>query len=87
MSRISTPLEFIISATLLILGLYMLNQGSLNKSTNETAILIGGAVCLTLGVMTLISAVRSILWHRQMMLHVMPDHDLDETASEHNHSL
>ena len=84
MRRISTLLEIVISATLLIIGLYMLYDGNLNKSTNEAAILIGGAVFFTLGVTTLISAVRSILWHRQMMQHATPDRGLDNAASEHN---
>ena len=84
MKRIWTSLEVLISAGLLVLGLYMLFEGILNKSTNEAGIVIGGAVCFTLGVTTLISAVRSILWHRRMMQHAMPDRGLDKAASEHN---
>jgi len=84
MRRISTAFEVILSLTLLILGLYMLYEGSLNKSASVTAILIGGAVCLTLSVMTLTSAVKSILWHRRMLRHAMPKHDLGSAASE-NH--
>jgi hypothetical protein len=48
--------------------------------------LIGGAVCFTLGVMTLISAVRSILWHRRMLRHSSPEDCLDGAAPEHNPS-
>jgi len=69
MRRISTVFETILSATLLVLGLVMLYQGSSNKSPNDPAILIVGAACFTLGVMTLFSAVRSILWHRRMVRH------------------
>jgi len=74
MRRISTLFEAILSATLLILGLYMLHEVSSSKSPGEAAILIGGAVCFTLGVMTLVSAVRSILWHRRMLRQSVPNH-------------
>jgi len=72
MRRISTFFEIILSATLLIFGLYMSHEGSTNKSPAEVALLIGGAVCFTLGVMTLASAVRSILWDRRMLRHSIP---------------
>jgi hypothetical protein len=48
--------------------------------------LIGGAVCFTLGVMTLVSAVRSILWHRRMLRHSIPKDYLDAAAPVHNRS-
>jgi hypothetical protein len=67
MRRISTPLEVMLSATLLVLGLYMLYEGSSTKSASEAAMLIGGAVTFTVSVMTLFSAVRSIVWHRRMV--------------------
>ncbi len=73
MRRISTLFEAILSTTLLIFGLYMLHEGSSNKSPSEAVVPIGGAVCFTLGVMTLVSAVRSILWHRRMLRHSMPN--------------
>jgi hypothetical protein len=79
MRRISTPFEVILSATLLVLGLYMLYEGSSTKSASEAAMLIGGAVCFTVSVMTLFSAVRSILWHRRMVRHSL-NHDLDSAA-------
>ena len=56
MKRIWTSLEVVISAGLLVLGLYMLSEGSLNKSTNEAGIVLGGAACFALGAMSLISA-------------------------------
>ena len=56
-----TFFEIILSATLSILELYMLDDGSSNKSPNEVLIVIGGAVCFTLGVMALVSAGGSIL--------------------------
>jgi hypothetical protein len=72
MRRISTFLEVVLPTSLSILGLYLLHEGSSDKSPNEVAILLGGAVCFTLGVMTLVSAVRSILWHRRMLRHSIP---------------
>ena len=85
MKRISTLFEIIVSAALLFLGLYMLYEGSSNKSTNEAAILIGGAVCFTVSIMTLVSAVKSLVWHRRMLRHSMPNDDLDTSSPEHNH--
>jgi hypothetical protein len=82
MKRISTLFEIILSATLLVLGLYMLYEGSSSKSASEAAILIGGAVCFTVSVMTLISAARSILWHRRMLRH--SNHYLDSAAPGQN---
>jgi hypothetical protein len=83
MKRVSTLFETALSAALLFLSLYMLYEGSSDKSASASAILIGGAVCLTLGVMTLFSAVRSILWHRRMLRHSMPNHGLDDAAPRH----
>jgi hypothetical protein len=37
-----------------------------------------------LGVMTLFSAVRSILWHRRMVRHSLANHDLGTAAQGHN---
>jgi divalent metal cation (Fe/Co/Zn/Cd) transporter len=85
MKRISTLFEIIVSAALLFLGLYMLYEASSNKSTNEAAILIGGAVCFTLSIMILVSAVKSLLWHRRMLRHATPSNDLNTSSPEHNH--
>ena len=81
MKRVSTLFETALSAALLFLSLYMLYEGSSNKSASEAAMLIGGAVCFTLSVMTLFSAVRSILWHRRMVRH---SNHLDSAAAGHN---
>ena len=83
MRGMATFFEIILSAILLILGLYLLHEGSSNKSPG-LAILIGGAVCFTLGVMTLVSAARCILWHRRMLRHSIPKSHLDGAAAEHN---
>ena len=82
MKRIWTSLEVLISAGLLVLGLYMLSEGILNKSTNEAGIVTGGAACFVLGAMSLISAVRFLFWHRRMLLEAMHGHDEDKAVSE-----
>jgi hypothetical protein len=64
MRRVPTPLEITGYATLSFLGLYMLYRGMTDQMA---AALIGGALCLTLGVTTLVSAIRTFLWHRQML--------------------
>jgi hypothetical protein len=74
MRAISTLLKVMMSAILLVAGLYMLHETGLSKSLNEIVDMIGGAVCLSLGLLTLVSAVRSILWHRHMVRHAMPNH-------------
>jgi hypothetical protein len=84
MRRISTLFEIILSATLLFLGVYMLREGSSNNSTNEDMILLGGAVCFTLSVLTLVSAVRSILWHRRMLRQSVANHHPDSDAPGHD---
>jgi len=82
MRRISTPFEVILSAALSVLGVYVLYEGSSSKSTSEAAMLIGGAVCFTVSVMTLFSALRSMLWHRRMVRHSASS--LNRPASVHN---
>ena len=82
MKRISTLFEIILSATLLVPGLYMLYEGSSNKSPSEAAVLIGGAVCFTLSVMSLSFAAKSILWHRRMLRR--SNHYLHNATPGHN---
>jgi len=84
MRRISTVFEIILSASLLVVGFYMLQEGISSKSTSTPAILIGGAVFFTVGAMTLLAAVRSILWHRHMLRQSMPKHELDTPAPGHD---
>ncbi len=83
MRRISTAFEIILSTALLVLGLFMLYEGSSSKSASAAAILIGGAVFFTVGVMTLFSAFRSILWHRRMVRQSLSNH-LDRAAPGHH---
>ena len=75
MRRVSTSFELTIAATLLVLGLYMLYEGSLNKSPNDAVILVGGAVCFSLSLVALCFAVPSILWHREMLRRVKADNE------------
>jgi len=60
MRRVATFFEVFVSATLLMSGLYMLHESRLKTNRSiRRQFLIGGAVCFTVGVMTLTSAVRS----------------------------
>jgi uncharacterized membrane protein len=79
--RIPSSFEIVLSATLLVLGLYLLDDGSLSKTTNGSAIVIIGAVCLALSVVTLISAIRSMLWHRHMLKHSVKTHEHGQPRS------
>ena len=65
--RVWTFLEIVISTTLLVAGLFMLQEGIANNSTGAVAMLILGAVFITLSVISLIYAIRSLLWHRYML--------------------
>ena len=64
MRRVATPLEIAGYAALSILGLYMLYRGMTGQ---VVTLLIGGALCLTLGEIALVPAIRTFLWHRQML--------------------
>jgi hypothetical protein len=69
MRRIPTFFEIVLSVVLLVAGLILLHAASSSQSTGQEAYLLGGAVCLTLGVLTTISSIKSILWHRRMVRH------------------
>jgi hypothetical protein len=84
MRRISTLFEVILSATLLILGIYLLYEGISTRSPSETAVVIGGACFFVLGMMALVSAIRSILWHRHMLRHSTLNHGMYGSAREHH---
>lgn len=64
MKRVATPLEIIGCVLMLILGLFLLYEGTINQAV---AILIGATICLPLGVALLVPAVRNFRWHRQML--------------------
>jgi hypothetical protein len=82
MKRIPTLFEVILSATPLFLGFYLLYEGSSNKSPSAPTLLIGGAACFTFSAMTLVSVVRSILWHRRMLRHSVPQPDAARDLSQ-----
>jgi hypothetical protein len=65
--RVWSFLEIVISTTLLIAGLFMLQEGVANNSTGAVAMLILGAACITLSAISLTYAIRSVLWHRYML--------------------
>jgi len=77
MKRIPTLFEIALSLALLVIGLYMLYDGIFSVSTFGAAILIAGAFCAMFGIMTLIPALKSILWHWQMTRHSVPHQDLE----------
>jgi hypothetical protein len=62
--------RIISSVTLLILGAYILQEGTSGQSAYADAIVVGGAVCLALGVLILVLAARSIRAERRMLRHV-----------------
>jgi hypothetical protein len=64
MRRIPSPPEIAGYTILSIFGLSMLYEGTVHQ---ETAILISGAVCFLLSIIALVSALRNVLWHRQML--------------------
>lgn len=74
MKRVATPLEILGCVLMLILGLFLLYDGTINQAP---AILIGGAICLTLGVTLLVPAVRNFRWHRRMLHDSLPDQKTD----------
>lgn len=71
MRKMPTSLGIVMSPILLVAGLYLLHQAILDKSSNAIGMLVNGAVCFALSVITLVSAVRSILWHRHRLRHAM----------------
>ena len=64
MRRIPTAMETSVFAILSIFGLYVTYEGAIEQ---ESAYLLIGALCFVLGVMGLVTAVRNLLWHRQML--------------------
>jgi hypothetical protein len=86
MKRLATLLEILLSALLLVAGIYLLYEGTSSKLTSAPAILIGGAVCFTMSVMTLASALRSFVWHRRMLRRSVHSHGLEGAASGQHRS-
>lgn len=63
MRRVPAPLEIIGYAVLSIAGLILLYEGTTDQSGG---LLVAGAFCITLGLLTLVYAIRNTLWHRRM---------------------
>lgn len=63
MRRPRSILELAGYAVLTVLGLALLYKGTTEQ---QTTILIGGTLCVILGVMAFISAIRNALWRRQL---------------------
>jgi len=59
-------------SVLVVVGLYLLYEGFLNRSANESGSVIAGAAFVTLGGAALISAIKSMLWHRRMLRQTLP---------------
>lgn len=74
MRRVPAPLEIIGYGTLSITGVIMLYEGTTNQSVT---LLVGGAFCITLGLMTLVYAIRNTLWHRHMLRGTVTDESID----------
>jgi hypothetical protein len=68
---LSLPSVEVISAiSLLMLGGYMLQDGTSDQSAIADLIVVGGAVCLALGVLVLVLAGKSVLADRRMARHL-----------------
>lgn len=59
--------ETLVCAGFTIAGLYMLNEGMVDKSVNAPVLVIGGGAFFAFGVVALWVALRSIVWHRSML--------------------
>lgn len=64
MRRVPAPLEIIGYAVFLIAGLIMIYEGTTDQ---VVGLLLGGAFCISLGLITLVYAIRNLLWHRDML--------------------
>ena len=73
MRRVSTLLGILVSALTLMSGLYILYVAGLNQAVYADALLITGAVMFTLGMINLITGIRSIIWHRRMLKQTRPE--------------
>jgi hypothetical protein len=67
MRRITTVLEIILGAALLIVGVYLLNNVILDQSISAGWMLLVGATVSALSLLVLAQGIRSIIWDRRMM--------------------
>ena len=83
MNRIVTVFEVVTSVALSTAGFYTLYDGSQNKTANGPILVIAGAVCLTVSIVMLVSAAKSIFWHRQILKHAMRRNHTHRTNAVH----
>ena len=69
MQLFSASLKLAISTVCFLFGLYLLYEGSFNRSSNDVALLIGGAVAAALSFKIALSALQTIVWQRFLTRH------------------
>ncbi len=69
MRRTALLIEIVSASGLFFAGLFMLYDVIAHNTTSAAWMLILGAICSALGVMLLFSAIRSVIWDRQMTRH------------------
>jgi uncharacterized membrane protein len=74
MRSVPTSLEIVVYTVLSIAGLAMIYEGTTDQSA---ALLVSGALCITFGLLTLVYAIRNMLWHRRMLRQSATDEKLD----------
>lgn len=78
MRRIPTIFELTVSAAIILFGSYALFQGiSNNRENDDSFVVIAGGVLLAIGGMALVLAIKSLLWHWQMVRQTEANEDLD----------
>lgn len=65
--RVWTLFEMLVSIGLMGGGSYLLVLGMANKTATDSLMVLAAALCMTMGGLTLGSAIRSLLWHREML--------------------
>lgn len=64
MRNVPTSLEIIAYAVFSIAGIVMIYEGTTNQLAG---LLLGGSICITLGLITLVYAIKNALWHWGML--------------------
>jgi hypothetical protein len=75
--------ELAMAAILLFAGAALVYYANVEQSATAGAVLIAGAAISALGVMLVVSAIRSILWHRRMIHHAMPQRSAHRSGHSH----
>ena len=74
MRNVPTSLEIIGYAVLSIAGFVMIYEGTTNQLAG---LLLGGSICITLGLITLVYAIKNALWHWNMLRRSVRDEKCD----------